>query len=242
MPDGEIVKEEARLSVGIESFSRILTGKLIDGVPAIFVDSEGTFSNGSLVTDILAVYRDTFSNISLDITSGASETTVRHRMACSDVNKDGIIKVPTLRLLIAQSDTEYFAIDWFAFRSSGFSSLVLTTYHNNFDEWFLILPFDWREKVSVRREDAVPGERTIIFSYFASDDEHHEDFLKIYKLSGDSAEERANNDDRQMLISEGASAYAFELLAPPDSFGLTFNETVIRENFRLIYSDWLMGT
>jgi len=242
MQDGEVVKEEARLSAGIESISRILTGRLIDDTPAVFIDSEGTFEKGSLVTDILIFNRGNFTNVSLTIASGVSEATVRHRMASADINKDGIIKVPALRLLIAQSETEYFAIDWYTFRRTGQGNLALTTYHNNFDEWFLILPDNWREKVSVRREDAVPGERTIIFSYFADPDGLHEDFLKIYKLSGDNAEERATANNRVLLLSEGASVFAFELIAPPDSFGLTFNTSVIKDSFRLIYSDWLTGT
>ena len=242
MQDGEIVREEARLSNGIESISRIMTGLLIDSSPAVFVDSEGSFDNGSLVTDVFVQTRHGFENISLQMATGISEGTVRHRMASSDINKDGILKVPYLRLLIAQSETEYFAIDWYAFRSSGQSLLALTTYHNNFDEWFLILPFDWREKVSVRREDSVPGERTIIFSYFANPAGPHEDFLKIFKLSGENAENRATSGNRELLITEGASSYAFEIIAPPNSFGLTFNDTVIRENFRLIYSDWLTGS
>ena len=241
MQDGEIIKEEARLSYGIESISRVLTGFLIDGSPTVVVDSEGSFDNGSLVTDVLVRTDNGFENVSLQISSGVSDNTVRHRMASSDINKDGIIKVPYLRLLIAQSETEYFAIDWFAFRASGQSRLALTTYHNTFDEWFLILPFDWREKVSVRREDSVPGERTIIFSFFANPTGPHEDFLKIYKLSGENAEERARAGNRVLLRMEGTSAYAFEITARPDSFGLTFNETVIRDNFRLIYSDWLTG-
>jgi len=242
MQDGEIIREEARLSNGIESISRIMTGRLIDDSPAIFIDSEGTFENGSLVTDILAEHRGNFTNVSMISETGISEDTVRHRMASSDINKDGIIKVPALRLLIAQSETEYFAIDWYSFRSSGYSNLALTTYHNNFDEWFLILPSDWRGKVSVRREDATPGERTIIFSYFANPEGPHNDFLKIFKLSGENAQERADTGDRILLMTEGNSAYAFELLARPNNFGITFSESVIKENFRLIYSDWLTGS
>jgi len=242
MQDGEIIKEEARLSNGIESISRIMNGRLVDSSPAIFVDSEGTFENGSLVTDIFTYHRGNFSNISLITDSGVSEDTIRHRMASSDINKDGVIKVPALRLLLAQSETEYYAIDWYSFRSSGYSNLALTTYHNNFDEWFLILPSDWRGKVSVRREDAIPGERTIIFSYFANPVGPYVDFLKIFKLSGDGAQERASTGDRVLLMTEGNSAYAFEITATPDSFGLTFNETVIKDNFRLIYSDWLTGS
>jgi hypothetical protein len=118
----------------------------------------------------------------------------------------------------------------------------LTTYHNTFDEWFLILPVDWQENISVRREDSIPGERTIIFSYYDSTTGDHEDFLKVFRLSGENAIERAATGNRELLTTAGASTYAFEIVAPPNSFGLTFNDAVIRENFRLIYSDWLAGS
>ena len=239
MPDGEIVYQESRLSMGVESVSRIMTGNLIDGVPAIFVESEGRFENGSMVTDIFAMNEGSFTNVALDPETLISYNTVRHRMSSSEVNRDGIIKTPVLRRLITQSETEYYAIDWYAFSSYGEYTRMLTTYHNNFDEWFLILPFDWREQVSVRREDAVPGERTIIFSYFEAEYGSHVDFLSIFKLSGVNAQERAERDNRELLMVDGAMAYAFELLAPPNSFGITFDEDMVRENFRLIYSDWV---
>ena len=243
MPDGEIVTEEARLSGGIEAISRILTGNLVDGVPAIFVESEGRYDEGVLVTDICAFQDGTFTNVLLKSPGGISEETVRARIIySSDINEDGIIKVPIPRLLKAQSETAYYALDWYAFNSFGNSLLALTTYHNNNDEWYLILPFDWRGKVSIRREDIVSGERTVIFSYIAGEDGPYEDFLKIYRLSGDIGEERAHLPGRTVLLSEGASVFAFELTAEPNSFGLTFNESLIKENFRLIYSDWLAGT
>jgi len=242
MPDGEIVKSEARLSSGIEVISRVLTGNLSDGIPAIFVESEGKFNEGHLVTDI-CVYKDgSFTNISVKWPSGVSEGTVRRRIQSSDVNKDGIIKVPIQRLLKAQSETEYHAIDWYAFNSNGHSRLALTTYHNFTDEWFLILPLDWRGKVSVRREDVVSGERTVIFSHIQGEDGPYEDFLKIHKLTGDKAEERAEQPGRVLLLSEGTAVYAFELLEQPNDFGLTLSERLIKDNFRLIYSDWLAGT
>lgn len=241
MPDGELVKTETRLSNGIETISRVLTGRLIDGVPAIFVESEGKFDEGGLVTDICVYTDGNFSNISIRSSSGISEGTVRTHMLSTDINEDGVIKVPIPRILKAQSETPYYAIDWYAFNSGGGSSLSLTTYHNSNDGWFLILPFDWRGKVSLRRDDAVAGERSIVFSYIAGEDGPYEDFLKVYKLTGDQAADRASLPGRVMLMSEGSVVYAFELLAAPDSYGLTLNEALIRENFRLIYSDWLTG-
>jgi len=241
MPDGEVISLEARLSSGIDTITRVLTGRLIDGTPAIFVDSEGRFDGGGIVTDIL-VYRDgSFTNISIKGPGSISEETVRTRVFSADINQTGIIKVPMPRRLMAQSETAYYAIDWYAYNSMGHSSLALTTYHNNFDEWFLILPFDWRGRVSVRREDVVSGERTVIFSYIAGEDGPYQDFLKVYRISGEMRMERASLDNRVMILADGAFAYAFELLAEPNSFGLTFDEALIRDNFRLIHSEWLVG-
>ena len=242
MPDGEIVKAETRLSNGIATITRVLSGKLIDGIPAIFVESEGKFDGGSIVTDVCVYQNGSFSNISLRQPSGISEENVREFMQCADINKDGVIKVPIPRLLKAQSETAYYAIDWYTFNSYGNSGMALTTYHNNNDEWFLIQPYDWRGKVSVRREDAVSGERTVVFSYTRGDDDLYEDFLKVHKLTGDKAEDRAALPGRVILHSEDSAIYAFELLAPPNSFGITFDEALIIKNFRLIYSEWLAGT
>ena len=243
MADGEIIMSEARLSSGIEAIARVLTGKLADGVPAVFVESEGRYDEGSLVTDICAFQNDSFTNISLNGPSGYSEETVRARtIYSSDIDNSGFAKVPIPRQLKAQAETVYYAIDWYAFSSRGNSQLALTTYHNNSDEWYLILPMDWRGKVSVRRGDVVSGERTVIFSYIVDGDAgQYEDFLKIYRLTGDVGVSRASLPGRTLLMTEGTSTYAFELLAPPNSFGLTFSETLIRENFRLIYADWPLG-
>ena len=241
MPDGEVVSEETRLSVGIDRILRVMNGKLSDGAPAVFVDSEGRFEDGGLITDILAFRDGVFTNISMEGPDGISRETVRARLNSTDINKNGVIEVPMPRLLKAQSETPYYAIDWYAFNIFGKSNLALTTYHNINDEWFLILPLDWRGKVSIRREDVVMGERTVIFSYIAGPDGPYEDFLKIYKISGNMREERAQLAGRVLLMSEGAAVYAFELLAQPNSFGLTFSEKLVRDNFRLLYSEWLSG-
>ena len=244
MPDGEMIRSEARLSEGIEAITRVLTGTLSDGVPAVFVESEGRVDDygGGMVTDIL-VYRDGgLVNVTIRTPSGISEATVRSRMRSADILDDGRIMVPIPRLLLAQSETSYYAIDWYSFDSRGRSRLGLTTYHNHSDEWYLILPSDWRGRVSVRRESAVTSERTVVFSYIACEDGRFEDFLKIHRLTGDMGRARANLPGRTVLRRVGASTYAFELMAEPNSFGLTFDADLIINNFRLIYSEWLMET
>ena len=243
MPDGEIVRSEAWLSDGIEMITRILTGRLIDGIPAVFVESEGRFDDygGSMVTDIL-IYRDGgLVNVTREMPLGISAETVRDRMHSSDIEGSGTISVPMPRRLVAQSETLYYVTDWYAFNSRGNRRVVLTTYHNHSDGWYLVLPSDWRGRVSVRRESAIAGERSVVFSYIAGEDGPFEDFLVIHRLSGDRGRTRAALPGRTILRRDGDSIYAFELLSEPNSFGLTFDAELIIENFRLIYTDWLIG-
>jgi len=239
----DIETSQTSLSAGIETISRVLRGTLVDNEPAVFIESEGSFESGSFVTDILAFPRGDLANISLYESSGVSEGTVRQRRIHSaDINGDGNIKVPLPRRLREQTETAYYVMDWHSYTLAGISRLALTTFHNPTDEWFLILPLDWRGRVAVRREDVVTGERTVVFSYISGEDGPFEDFLNVYRLTGDAREERARLPSRVRLASEGTSVYAFELLMPPDSFGLTLDEETITENFRLIFSDWLAGT
>jgi len=241
--DREINTSKVYLSTGIETISRVIRGVLIGGEPAIFIESEGRFDEGSFVTDIIAFRNDEFTNISRRELSGVSEQTVRQRRILSaDINNDDIIKVPTPRRLMVGSETAHYVMDWYSFAINGASRLEMTTYHNPTDEWFLIIPLDWRDRVAIHREDVVSGERTVVFSYISGEDRPLEDFLSIHRLTGDAREARAALPGRIKLLSEGTSIYVFELLAPEDSFGLTFNEETIAENFRLIFSDWLAGT
>ena len=239
----EVISSKVELSTGIETISRIIRGTLIGGEPAIFIESEGRFEYGSFVTDIVAFRSGEFTNISRRALTGVSEQTVRQRRILSaDLNSDDIIMVPSPRRLSSPGETAYYVMDWYSFAINGANRLEMTTYHNPTDEWFLIIPQDWRERVVVRREDVVSGERTVVFSLITQEDGVFEDFLSIHRLTGDAREARASLPGRIRLISEGTSIYAFELLAPENSFGLTFNEEIIAENFRLIFSDWLAGT
>ena len=237
----EISSSTISLSAGIENITRVFRGLLRDGVPALFFEGEGNFEEGSFVTDIAAFSRGEFTNVTLNPYSLVSDATVRQRrLHSADLSGDGVIKVPISRRLRSQSDTAYYVVDWYAFDSRGNSDLSVTTYHNPTDEWFLILPPDFRDVVTVRREDVVTGERTVIFSF--DDGREKVDILSIFRLTSDAREERARLPGRVRLMAEGTSVFAFELLVPPDSFGLTLNEEMVFENFNLIFSDWFAGT
>lgn len=237
-PDGEVVGSKARLSKGIESITRVFKGALTDGKPAIFV--EGGYGGSSVITDIISWKNNSIFNVLANASSGFSEKTLRsYAVYSSDINKNGVMDVPSPRLLKSASDVQYYVIDWYSYDSYGNRSKVFTTYHNFSDEWYLILPDDWKDKITVRREDAISGERTLIFSYIMGAEEPPIDFLKIYRLSGDNKDDRANIPGRIKLLENGDTIYAAEIL--PINKKITVNSAQIISGFKLIYSDWTTG-
>lgn len=237
-PDGEVVGSKARLSKGIESIARVFKGTLSDGKPAIFV--EGGYDGTSVITDILSWKNNSICNVSANVSNGFSEKTIRsYAVYSSDINKDGVMDVPSPRLIKSVSDVQYYVIDWFSYDSYGNRSKVFTTYHNFSDGWYLILPDDWKDKITVRREDAISGERTLIFSYKTAAGEPPIDFLKIYRLSGDNKDDRASIPGRIKLLENGDTIYAAEIL--PINKNITVNSAQIISGFKLIYSDWTTG-
>lgn len=237
-PDGEIVGSKTHLSKGIESITRVFNGVLSDGKPAIFV--EGEYNRSSVVTDILAWRNSSIFNVSENLSSGVNDKTVRGcSVYSSDINKDGVMDIPSPRLIKSASDAQYYVIDWFSYDSYGTLSKVFTTYHNFSDGWYLILPDDWKDKITVRREDSISGERTLIFSCLTGKKEPPVDFLKIFRLSGDNKDDRAKLPGRIKLLEHGDTIYAAEIV--PIDENITVNSAQILNGFKLIYSDWTTG-
>lgn len=239
--DGEPIANAAQLSKGLESIKRVLKGNLSDGTPAIFI--EGGYTGSNVITDIVAWRYNALVNVSASLTSGVSEDTLRaYSLYSTDINKDGVVEVPSPRLLESSSDN--YVIDWYMYDRYGNKNEVFTTYHDFSDEWYLILPDDWKNHITVRREDKVSGERTLIFSYVTVSDITGEklwpvDYLKIYTLSGDNKDDRAKLEGRFMLLPHGDKIYAAEILTK--SVDITVDKEEITDNFNLLYSDWATG-
>jgi hypothetical protein len=242
MSDGEVVSSVTGLSTGMESVARIVSGRLRGGSPAVFVDGK---AGGFTITDVLT-YSDGLVNISADAETGYAAATERAlSMYCSDIDKDGSIEVPVTTPLPAQSETTYYEIDWYSYDASGNRTLAQSTYHNNSDGWYIILPGAWRSRFTVRREDSAPGERALVFSYIYERDGEEllfDDCLKIYSLSGDNKEERSRLSDRFVILSEGNAIYAGQILPGGRKYGPYDTPEDAAGNFRRIYSEWLAGS
>ncbi len=244
--DGEIINSSAVLSAGIESINRIYKSELIDGSSAIFV--EGSYQTSSIITDILCWQDDGIFNIFADSATDNSEETVRtQEIYSTDINSDGVRDIPSPRLLLSSEDKTYYAIDWYSYDRDGQKHAVFTTYHDFQDDWYLILPEEWKDRITVYREDTVAGERTIVFTWLPErwetvEGESGEDFLKIYTLSGDNKEDRASLSGRYRLLPQqthGDVIYAYEILKAGESLGVT--TAMVGENFRPINKEWTTG-
>ena len=238
-PDGEMTMQSARLSKGIESITHVLKGALSDGTPALFI--EGNCSGTSVVTDILVWRTGSLFNITLSLSSGVSEDTLRsYSVYSTDINGDGFTEVPIPRLLpSADPNTKYYVIDWYMYTKYGYKNKFFTTYHDFSDGWYLILPEEWKN-ITVRREDSVVGERTLVFSAQPAFSAAPADFLRIYTLSGDNKNDRAKLPGRFTLQEQGDTIYAAEILGTVG--GHILDKASVAAVFRLLYSDWTVGS
>lgn len=232
MHDGEMTNYSSKFSPLSETVTKIHTGLTADKNPAVYVDS--TSQNG-VITDVFAFSDNALLNIAYDPTSEASP--VRdYAVYCSDINGDGIVEIPNPVPLLAQSDTVYYALEWYTYRINGKIAKQLTTYHNYSDGWYIILPDTISANFTIRREDSAAGERTVVLSTVSDGSTIH-DFLKIYSLTGDSKEERAAQAERFVILEESETIYCAQLIGK----NTLISQDELKESFKIIRSEWLSG-
>lgn len=113
-------------------------------------------------------------------------------MTAKDINNDGILELPDPYALPDSGSTSiavnFWAIRWRQYDINGNSHPVFTTYYNDQDGWYFILPEAWDGKITLSRNDvAGGGERAVIFSYWEGDASvDPAPFLIIYTLRGDN--------------------------------------------------------
>lgn len=240
--DGEVAVSAAPLSADIRTLSRVRTGRLLGGTPMVLLDSTyGSSSSSGLVTDILALREGALVNVTMDETQGVSDTVRPAQIWCRDINGDDLLDVPQLEALPAQPDSStYYLTRWYDFRATGRATLTATTFVNSTDQWYLRIPNDWVGRFTVRRRDALAGERAVVFSYTGNGLSAAEDFLVIYTLTGDNREERSVSGNRFRLARDEDTIYAAELLTEDFSSFLLTDE-LIMENFYRLYAEWFTG-
>lgn len=213
---GELRKDaEASLSTGAESVKRILTGNLSAGVPAVFVAS--AYDDSNLITDVFALEREGFANITQNDESGQSSQTVRNYYVYStDIDNDSVIELPnTLALPALEGDEaseNQYRIVWYNLNLDGTRSEKLSTYHNFAEGWFLYLPETWCASLcatKIRTEDGLVGTELSRLEPEGS----RTPLVTIFALSGEQAQSLSSQAGRFLLTQRGDVYYA-ALLRP----------------------------
>lgn len=239
-------------TVKSDYLTSVQTGYLTDRVPAVFASS--SYGENGSITDVFAIRDGALENVTLDPETGESGETVRFytQVSARDINGDGVMElpqpVPLADYRITTDTVNFWLIHWRQFDVHGNAVPIFTTYHNDRDGWYFILPEEWEHDLTLSRSDLPGGgERSVTFSYWTGDGATEPlPFLTIYKLTGTNRAARARTGGRFVLWpmnaldkpDESATIYAAEFRGAWDC-GLT--EEQVRERFNIIRTDWYSG-
>ena len=239
--DGHMERaQEANMSVGAKQIKRIITGSLEGHVPAVFVAS--AYEEDTIITDIFAFRDASFCNVATGGELGVSAQTVRnYNVYATDIDADGVIELPkpvALPSFDAGEETQW-AIEWYSLSADGEQKMKKTTYHNYAGGWYVELPEQWRDRVSVSRNTSVPGVTAYCISKWLGYDRKPQEIFTIYAFTGEDRLQRSDSDGRFLLTEKGETAYAA-------SFGTCdWAQNITREEltamFHFIYLDWNSG-
>ena len=228
---------EALMSEPVDKLKRIITGKLNNGVPAVFVGS--TVDGSGIITDVYAMVGGVFSNVSLSNESGTSVQTLRnYYVFAADIDDDGIVELPdliTMRSLSSKWAVErQYLIRWFAMNTDGTEVDKMYTFHNYVGGWYMQLKKDMAERITVVQEEHG-------FDFYLWE-EHGGKPLKlfsVYAFTAQDREEMAVSDNRFVLHKDESTVYAAYLDVASAAYGITPEDLI--DNFRLIRQEWKTG-
>ena len=240
---GEIFQSSAKLSASLMSIDRFRVGAIDGGIPALFVEGQYTDEENTryYLTDIIISVDGKLKNIALSTETGDSTTKRRYQVYCTDINSDGVMDVPLAEKMLTQpgSSAESYVFDWYSYSIGGERALSASTYHCEADGWYIILPEQWREGFTVRREtNVLSGERAVVLSQADADD-NISDLLTIYALSGENKRDRAKIPGRFVLLQGETVIYAARLTGSEQPSEEQRRD--LTDRFHLIYTEWNTG-
>ncbi len=232
--DGEIVRaRETNLSAPVSAIKRIITGKMCEDVPAVFVGS--IYGEDMIVTDIFALRDGEFVNMTLSEEAGTSVPTLREYYVYScDIDDDGLIELPRLVPLASiegdADSEEQSLISWFNLLPDGATEEKCLTYHNYSAGWYVQLPSRMAEHIAVTRTET---DFAVQAHSFVSTETGQELFA-IAAISGETT--RRADEGWYTLAQKGETSYVCRF---DRDAGLSL--PILKELFRFIRVDWNTG-
>lgn len=228
---------EVDLSCQTKDIRRMTMSNLQDGHPAVYVAS--VMDDSSTVTDVLALKRGKFSNISASNEYGTSVQTLRnYAVYGEDLNRDGIFELPKLismQLISMDYNIErQYLICWYSMDSQGRTYDKLHTFHNYAGGWYVQLDSYWAERVTIEQMG-----NTYIFYLWDSNYIEAVPLFTVYVMTGSDRETQASADYRFPLYRSDEVVYAARLETAAAEYGIT-KESMIN-SFGRIHQDWRTG-
>ncbi len=225
---------ETELSENTSNIRRIQTGRLQDGVPAVFVSSAREES--AIVTDVFTLKNGKFTNVSFTGEVDTSIQTLRNFFIyADDIDGDGILEMPNLMTMKAitfwEEEEQKYLLRWSSMDTDGLEMDKMFTFHNYIGGWYLELDSAWASRVTVE-----PGENTFTFYLWDEAYEIASPLFTIYIFTGDTRDEDAVSDGRFVLYRAEGIAYAADLHYYAAEHNIS--EEYLIQSFRLIQQDW----
>lgn len=228
---------EVPMCLEVRSVANMQFGTVEDGLVGLYIDSLAT--TGGYVTDLICYDGQTAANRTIDQASGSGSRTWRNgSVFCADINGDGLIDIPIAHAYSYElTEAEPRArLDWINFERDGGETPVGSTLHSVSENWYLVWPDKWGDRVRVLRDSSLGLSRTV---FTLSDNGGGDDeLLTLWVFSGSGREEAASmKRGLQPLASNAAGIYRFSIpqTAPP-SLALTGDE--LQSLFHTIETSW----
>ncbi|MCI7726435.1 MAG: hypothetical protein MSH58_04730 [Clostridiales bacterium] len=236
--NGQIVRSvETELSEHTSRIRRIMTSKLQDGTPAVFVTSSA--GDNVIVTDVFVVKDGHFTNIAYSTEADTSiRTLLNYYVYAEDIDSDGILELPdliTMKPVNAwRQDEQQFLLRWYAMDVDGWELDKMYTFHNYIGGWYLQLDSQWAGRLTVEQEQNR-------FNFYVWDESYQVaiPLFSVFVFTGADRDESASQDGRFPLYRAEGVAYAAQLDFAAPEYGIT--EKSLQDSFHLIRQDWQTG-
>ena len=211
-------------------------GGMYQNIQAVFAASN--YDEDTIITDVYAMVKGRFTNVSLSSESGTSIQTIRNYYVFGDdIDNDGLIELPSLVPMEESSPGGRELIRWYNLTPVGEEMEKMFTFHNYADRWYVRIQEDWVKTVSVTRGGDVEGVQGYVFS--AGEGRENQVLFTIYAFTGDDREELAVVDGRFLLAKTDEVVYAAALGS--GSMGRQLDQKALIADFHFIREDWKTG-